>query len=157
MGKGAATGVRISDFEALLATLLAVCLLLAVGPALAASKITAEEAYARLSSGELVLLDVRSPAEWRETGLPAGAKAVTIHNPRGMGAFLDEVLKAVDGDRERPVALICAGGVRSSRAQRYLMAHGFSNVFNVSEGMAGNVLAPGWLARGLPTEPCTAC
>jgi len=156
MGNGSGAGVRIAFFEALLGTVFAVCLLLA-GPALAGPKISAAEAYEQLRAGKVVLIDVRSPEEWRETGLPAGAKAVTIHNPGGMAAFLDQVLEAVDGDRERPIALICASGVRSSRAQRYLLTHGFSNVANVSEGMAGHLLAPGWVARGLPTKPCTAC
>ncbi len=118
--------------------------------------IAAPRALAAARSGERLLIDVRSPAEWRRTGLPAGAEAVSIHHPDGLEAFLEEVA-ALAGDRDRPLALICAGGVRSARAAELLRARGFSDVADVGEGMLGSADGPGWLGRGLPTEPCGRC
>lgn len=139
--------------------LAALALLLALsGPVLAAGgKITAPEAYAELQAGKIVLIDVRSPAEWRQTGIPKGAKTVSIHDPDGMPGFMRKVLTVMAGRRDRPVALICARGVRSSRASRYLRKNGFAEVFDVSEGFLGRMSAPGWLKRGLPVERCAAC
>ena len=91
------------------------------------------------------------------TGIPAGASTVTIHHPGGAEGFVAEVLAAVDGDRLRPIALICAGGVRSDAAQRLLRAHGFADVRNLAEGMQGSRAGGGWIAAGLPVERCATC
>lgn len=91
------------------------------------------------------------------TGLPSGARAATIHNAAGLRGFLDEVLALAGGDRDRRIAFICAGGVRSARAQRFLESEGFTQVLDVDEGMLGRPDAPGWINRGLPTESCAAC
>jgi rhodanese-related sulfurtransferase len=119
--------------------------------------LSAPEAFAQARAGEIVLIDVRSPREWRATGVPAGAKTVTIHHPQGAQGFLRDILKAAGGDKTRPIALICARGVRSSRGKRFLDANGFTNVRDVPEGMLGRGSRPGWLARKLPTTPCTTC
>jgi hypothetical protein len=34
---------------------------------------------------------------------------------------------------------------------------GYTQVFNIREGMLGNTDGPGWLARGLPTDDCSGC
>lgn len=120
-------------------------------------RLPADEALRRAEAGELLIVDVRSPLEWRRTGLPAGAAPVTIHNSGGPEAFLREVEAAVGGDRDRPVALICASGVRSRAAQSFLAARGFTHVYDIAEGMHGGRHGPGWMSRRLPTEPCTSC
>jgi len=125
--------------------------------AAAGEALSAPEAHARNRAGTLVLIDVRSPGEWRATGVPEGAKLVTIHHREGAQGFLRDVLEAAGGDRSRPVALICARGVRSSRGKRFLEANGFTQVIDVPEGMLGRGAAPGWLARKLPTRPCGTC
>lgn len=124
--------------------------------------ISAPVASAAAARGDVTLIDVRSRREWRETGLAEGAQRVTIHNPNGIKAFVAEMTRAVGGDKTRPVALICASGVRSLRAQRILRANGFTQVQNVSEGMLGRPGTgpdggPGWLNRGLPVTPCPEC
>ena len=110
-----------------------------------------------MDAGEITLIDVRSPAEWRQTGIAEGGKPVTIHNPGGAEEFARAVLAAVGGDRNRPIALICASGNRSTRASGLLAASGFTAIFNVGEGMLGRGDQPGWIARGLPVEPCVRC
>ena len=120
--------------------------------------VSAPVALASAAKGDVTLVDVRSAREWRQTGIAAGAKRVTIHNPGGTKAFVAEMVKAVGGDMSKPVALICAAGARSARAERILTAAGFTNLQNVSEGMLGRPDAgPGWLKRGLPVTPCPEC
>ena len=144
---------------ALLWTLLTALLMLTLTAtaAHAGGIIAADEALRRSQAGELLIVDVRSPREWRQTGLPKGAAAVTIHDPNGPEGFLAAMLSAAGGDKAKPIALICASGVRSNRAHRFLEAKGFSAVLDVSEGMLGRRDKPGWLKRGLPTEPCKSC
>lgn len=118
---------------------------------------SADEAARRVKRGDLTVIDVRSPAEWRRTGTVRGAKRVAIHDPDGAAGFLRRMIAAVEGDRDRPIALICARGNRSARAEDILVRNGFTNVHNIAEGMLGNRSDPGWIARGLPVEPCPAC
>jgi rhodanese-related sulfurtransferase len=139
--------------------LIVVALLLASGPA-RAGVLTADQAQALAARGALTLMDVRLPSEWAETGLPAGATGVSLQNPlthEVRAGFVDDVLRAVGGDRAHPLALICARGSRSGFARELLAEAGFTNVDDVSEGVVGGPNGPGWLARGLPTEPCRAC
>lgn len=119
--------------------------------------LTPEAAQDAAGGGEVVLIDVRSPGEWRATGVPEHARLVSIHDPDGIEAFGDKVLAALDGDRNRPVALICARGYRSARARDYLTGLGFTHVLDVHEGMMGSDGTPGWLARGLPLRQCDTC
>ncbi len=119
--------------------------------------ITAEEAARRAAAGEILVIDVRSPGEWRQTGVPKGARQVTIHDPGGMPGFVEAVKVAVGGDLKRPIAVICAAGNRSTLAQRFLAKAGFTRVLNIKEGVLGGPYGPGWLTRGLPVESCTAC
>lgn len=127
-------------------------------PAIAADVIDSKAALAGVSAGEMVLMDVRSPQEWRETGLPKGAKAVTIHGPDGMKGFVADATRAVKGRKDQPIALICARGWRSYRAANALREAGFTKIINVREGMLGNPFdGPGWLDRKLPVEPCKNC
>ena len=116
--------------------------------------ITGPEALERSRSGEVTIVDVRSPQEWRQTGLPAGAKAVTIHDPEGIAGFVAALKLSVGNDLDRPVALICARGNRSTLAQNALQAAGFTRILNIKEGMLGSASGPGWLARELPLESC---
>ncbi|MDA0655674.1 MAG: hypothetical protein O2912_04615 [Proteobacteria bacterium] len=51
------------------------------------SKLSPETAYKAVESGTLTLIDVRSPEEWRKTGIAKGAVPITMHNPKGKNAF----------------------------------------------------------------------
>ena len=117
----------------------------------------APEAYAQSSEGNRLVIDVRSAAEWRETGVAEDAATITIHEPEGLPAFVEKILLRVEGRRDAPLALICATGVRSTYAKLLLENAGFTNVVNVKEGMLGSGSGPGWIKRGLPIESCNDC
>jgi hydroxyacylglutathione hydrolase len=85
---------------------------------------------------DLVLLDVREPVEWQEGHAPGA-----LHIPmREVPGRLGEL------PRDRPIALICRGGPRSSLVGSVLLAHGFTRLVNVWGGMTG------WMEAGLPVE-----
>jgi len=139
-----------------LMALLVVSVLCSPAGAAGDQQIAAPAAHDAAVAGDRTLIDVRSPEEWRETGLPEGGVPVTIHDSQGWRGFLDKILNAVGNDRSRPLALICASGVRSSAALRFLRSQGFTDVLDVSEGMmgrGGRGPGGGWLQRGLPTVP----
>ncbi len=134
---------------------------LVAGPAAAqetsGNVIGADQAMQLAASGAIVVVDVRSPQEWRQTGVPAGARLVTIHQPDGLIGFIEAMGDTLGEDRNRPIALICARGNRSSLASSALAEAGYTQVYNIREGMLGSPDGPGWLARGLPTDPCSTC
>ncbi len=119
--------------------------------------ISAPEAQARAAAGQLVLIDIRRPDEWRATGVAENAARIDMLHPGGAAGFMNAVLQRVAGDRNAPIALICRTGNRSTQVQRFLLSQGFTRVYNVREGMVGSAAGPGWLRRGLPIEPCARC
>lgn len=151
-------GMKIRHALGRLALLLALLFAALPRTAGAGSVIDSAKALAGVKAGEMTLIDVRSPDEWRETGVPQGAKTVTIHNSDGMVGFVAAAFRSVKGKKDQPIALICARGWRSLRAANALHDAGFTNILNVREGMLGNPLdGPGWLDRELPVERCKNC
>jgi len=130
-------------------------LLLGAISARAEPDISAPQAYERMKQGGLLIVDIRTPEEWRETGVIPGARRVDFY--RGPNMLLKSVLDMVDGNRNAPIALVCHSGSRTIQAQKYLQSQGFTQVYNLTEGMAGGAAGPGWLNRPLPLEPCPRC
>lgn len=119
---------------------------LAIGIANQIQVLTAREAADRAARGTILLVDIRSPAEWRQTGIGQSALALSMHQPHFMG----ELARRVGQNRSRQIALICARGGRSRLMVLRLAAAGYSRVYDVPEGMLGSAAGPGWIARGLP-------
>ncbi len=109
-------------------------------------QLTAPQALQAATAGDLILVDIRRPDEWAATGSPAPAHRLDMRDP----AFTDRLRQLAGGDATRPIAVICAAGVRSARLAARLRKAGFTNVSDVAEGMRGSAAGPGWLARGLP-------
>ena len=112
-----------------------------------------EEALAKAKAGEILLIDIRTPSEWRQTGVAPEAHRIDMTDPR----FVERLLQDMGGDKSAPIALICRTGNRSGYVQQQLQKMGFSQVYNVPEGMAGSRSGPGWVRRGLPVDACTNC
>ncbi len=111
---------------------------------------TSIEAHRRASAGEIVLVDIRTPEEWRETGVPASAQAITMH--QDVAKFFAALGAATKGDRTKAVALICRTGNRSAALQAELIKAGYNNVIDVAEGVVGGRHGAGWLKAGLPIK-----
>ena len=119
------------------------------GSAAAEDKITVEEAHRRAAAGEVLLIDIRTPGEWHDTGVGEGAHAISMHLP----GFAEKIAAVTAGDVSRPIALICARGHRSAKMAAALARLGYSKVLDVAEGMLGSSHGPGWLKRRLPVRP----
>ena len=93
----------------------------------------------------------------RDQALAALQRAEELaRRAQAVPGFTNALLDQVKGDKNAPIALICRTGNRTTQVQRYLQSQGFTQVYNVKEGMAGSMAGPGWLRRGLPVESCTA-
>jgi rhodanese-related sulfurtransferase len=106
--------------------------------------ITREELQARLTGGEVVLLDVRPPVEFAAGHLP-GAVSVP---PDRLDDALRELLPALPADRE--VVAYCRGPycVHADDAVRWLRDHGREAV-RLEDGL------PEWRLAGGPLEAAT--
>lgn len=97
-----------------------------VGPAMP----PVSEISDRVGRGEMVLLDVREPAELRSTGTAVGA----INIPLAMLAMRADP-RSPDHDArlrpEVPVVLFCASGGRSGMGAQLMQKLGYAEVHNL--------------------------
>ncbi len=107
---------------------------------------SAPDAFAAVSQGNMVLIDIRSPEEWAETGVAQGAVTLTMHNKE----FPKQISTLLNTQKDKTIGLICATGGRTNYVVSFLAKSGFPDVVDVSEGMMGNKRGAGWIARGLP-------
>jgi adenylyltransferase/sulfurtransferase len=85
---------------------------------------------------DLVLIDIRETDEWAQ-----GRIEGSLHLTRG---HLELQVESFVPDRNRPIAVTCAGGVRSLLAARSLKELGYKNVVSVAGGFNG------WKNAGYP-------
>ena len=104
------------------------------------------DAHAAAVSGAVTLVDIRRPDGWALTGVGEGAVPINMLDRY----FIEQVSAQVGGDHSKPVALICARGVRSRKMSVRLQQAGFTNIIDVPEGMLGSGAGAGWIKRGLP-------
>lgn len=109
-------------------------------------RLAVAEAYQQAQSGDITLIDIRTPIEWKAVGVPVGSHQIDMRRKD----FAEAVALATGGNRNAPIALICARGVRSARMTLALSQAGFSNIIDVPEGMLGSRDGPGWVAGNLP-------
>ncbi len=94
----------------------------------------------------VTLIDIRTPAEWQQTGVVEGSRLLPFRMANGKinRDFPTELAKLSKQDEE--VILICRSGNRSSAAGLLLTQRfGYSKVYNVRKGM--NL----WLSEGNAT------
>jgi adenylyltransferase/sulfurtransferase len=94
------------------------------------TEISAQDLKRRLAAGEkLTVVDVRERDEFVQGHIP---DAVFI--PRG---YLELQIEQHQPEREQPVVVYCAGGVRSALAARNLKEMGYANTISLSGGFNG--------------------
>jgi len=106
-----------------------------------AQDLSAQTAHRYSVPGKVLMVDVRRPEEWAETGVAPGAALITLQDTD----FLDRLAAAAGGNKEAATAFICRSGVRSAAGKA--RAAGYTNVYSVTGGMS---LAGGWIDAGLP-------
>jgi len=117
-------------------------------PSFEGDALTPQQAYELALAGEITLIDIRRPDEWQKTGSAGGGHQIDMR----ADDFVAQLMAITGGNKDVPVALICAAGVRSARMSNRLTKAGFSRIIDVPEGMLGSNAGPGWIKRGLPVE-----
>ena len=108
---------------AVLAVMLAGC---GQSPAGASVDISVDEALRLWQNKEAIIIDVRTPGEYRDGHIPG-----VVNIP------LDELEKRIgEIPKDKKVVLICRTGSRSAQGTRLLRSKGFNNVYNSTGGMS---------------------
>ena len=94
-----------------------------------------------MPSGAAAVIDVREASEWEQGYLPGA-----VHISK---SYVEQQIEAAVPDRDSPVVLYCAGGVRSLFAAQTLSDMGYTNVSSMSGGFQA------WKGAGLPFESPT--
>ena len=104
------------------------------------------------SASEYYVVDIRTPNEWKETGVIKGAHLLTFGSPE---SFLNEIRPKLASYQK--LALICRSGNRSSRAARKVTKRVNWSVVDVQGGMT-RVLGNGYKTvqptRAMGCETC---
>ena len=98
-------------------------------------EVSAPETDALRQRGTIAVIDVREASEWDQGYIP-GATHVSK-------SYLEQQIEAAVPDRDTPVVLYCAGGVRSLFAAETLADMGYTDVASMSGGFQA------WKSNGL--------
>lgn len=126
----------------LLSLLLACCFATAMFAANSeVAKVTPAEAVSRVSSGKAVLVDVREPSEWAESGVAAPAVLLPMSDFNGAQKLWKPFLENNAG---KEIILYCRSGNRSGQVAKKLAEQGRS--------VANAGAFKDWAAAGLPVR-----
>lgn len=95
-----------------------------------------QEASQKLIDSSIPIIDIRTPREWKETGLLKKAIPIMLFDEKGrynLSLFLDKLNKAVD--TKKPFAIICRTGSRTMVLANFLSKKLDYTVINVKSGM----------------------
>ena len=95
---------------------------------------------ARRQRGGVTLVDVREASEWDQGHVPGAAHVSK--------SYIEQDIEAAAPDRDAPVVLYCAGGIRSLFAAQTLAGMGYADVRSMKGGFQA------WKSQGLEwTQP----
>lgn len=120
--------------------LLTTAFLFMAGPAFAFDTLNVTDTAKGVAEGKLLLIDIRTPQEWAETGVAGPATPLDMTDP-GFMSKLEELMAANAG---KEPAFICRSGNRSGQLVQALEQVGMSNVATVAGGTRD------WIGAGLP-------
>jgi rhodanese-related sulfurtransferase len=98
--------------------------------------ITNEEASEKLISSNVPIVDIRTPGEWKETGLLKGSIPIMLFDEKGnydLKDFLEKLNKVVDTKKQ--FAIICRTGSRTSILAPFLSQKLNYDVINIKSGI----------------------
>jgi hydroxyacylglutathione hydrolase len=102
------------------------------------AQVSVDQLKEQIANRELQIVDVRRPAEYSNGHVPRAVNAPL--------SALDRTIDQLPLQKDKPTAVICAGGYRSSAAASLLQQQGFTNLINVAGGTGA------WINAGYPVE-----
>jgi len=105
---------------------------------------------------DVVLIDIRTPSEWKETGVVPGSKKIMFFNEKGkydVNSWLKEFSKYVK-DKNQPFVLVCRTGSRTNMVGNFLDKQlGFKNVYDLKGGITFGYLMQGFKTTKKDLKP----
>lgn len=112
----------------------------------ASGALSPREAHGEVEAGRILLVDIRTPAEWADTGVPRGALRL---DAEASGFDIRLAGLRIENPGKRMTLIDRTGGLSAS-VQLKLAARGWRDLAIVRGGVLGQ---GGWLAEKLPTTP----
>lgn len=100
--------------------------------------VDARSAQKLLSQTNLVILDIRTPEEFKSFHI-AGATNIDFH-----GSNFEQRINSLD--KSKTYLVHCASGGRSTRSLQIFQKHDFQSIYHLDDGING------WKNAGLPVE-----
>ncbi|ATX66470.1 rhodanese-like domain-containing protein [Roseinatronobacter bogoriensis] len=123
-----------------------------ITPATAQQVYTAEPSAQQLQDVPVLLVDIRQPQEWVETGVLPNALLLTFNGP---ASFLQQLQPHLQPGQ--PVALICRTGNRTARAAQMIAPSLDVPVIDVAGGIFRLLDAGYQPATPTRAQGCTIC
>jgi len=106
------------------------------------------DAFEKLMAKGYPTIDIRTPDEWKQTGIIKGAHKMMFFTPKGQPDlaqwFFD--LGHLVKDKKEPLLIYCAHASRSQSLGQGLVQMGFKNVYELKGGIEN-----GWIKAGKKT------
>ena len=100
------------------------------------AEITNQRASQELIDSKIPIVDIRTPQEWKETGLLKGSITIMLFDEKGnynLRVFLEQLNSALD--TTKPFAIICRTGSRTAVLAPFLSKKMNYKVINLKSGM----------------------
>lgn len=104
--------------------------------------------FEKLKKEGMVVIDIRTPEEWKSIGTIEGAYKITFFNERGVPLLADWFFNAghILKDKKTPFIIYCAHANRTKSLGQGLIQMGFENVYELKGGIEN-----GWIKKGKST------
>ena len=111
-------------------------------------QVSAEQLQAMQQNGQALVIDIRTEAEWKATGVIPGSLKLQSFNSDGefdSAKWLADLQK-LKTSSEQAVILVCRSGNRSSKVGNFLIREGVPNVYHLNNGIQS------WIESGHPVK-----
>ena len=104
--------------------------------------------FEKMQKDGVVVIDIRTASEWKETGIIEGAKKITFFSEQGEPLIADWFFEVghLIKDKKTPFIIYCAHANRSKSLGRGLESMGFEHVYELKGGIIN-----GWIKAGKKT------
>jgi rhodanese-related sulfurtransferase len=104
--------------------------------------------FEKLKKEGVTVIDIRTPDEWKTTGIIEGAHKITFFNIQGQPLLADWFFEVghLLKDKKTPFIIYCAHASRTQSLGQGLAQMGFENVYELKGGIEN-----GWIKQGKRT------
>ena len=112
-----------------------------------------QEAHDSYKDDKIIIVDVRTKKEWKETGIIPNSILLNMHNDsyEENKNFVNDLTAFLSKNLNESIAFICASGSRSEVVVNYFTEKGYKNLSHIPDGIVGKN-NDGWLFLGFPLK-----